>query len=92
MKFDVLIRRVESLECASGPDEDWVDFRLALARALEEFPAARQHLAGKLFDDRSVRSWSGLKVFILDCLQPFPGARESVFAALNEVEKNEKQH
>ncbi len=39
----------------------------------------------KVIEDRRARDWPELRSFVINCLLPFPPAKKSVIAALEEV-------
>lgn len=89
MKFDTMLKRVESLEAAEGPDK-WPEVRTAIGEVLDDFPEAKDvfvEMLNKVRSDEGHQgmAWPELRIFLLDCLQPFPAARESMIAVLEEV-------
>jgi hypothetical protein len=89
MKFDTMLKRVETLEAAEGPDK-WPEVRTAIGEVLDGFPEAKDVFVEKLNKVRSAEdhqgmAWPELRIFLLDCLQPFPAAWESMIVVLEEV-------
>jgi len=84
MNLDSLKKRLNALDPEPISD-NWPDTRTVITQALDDYTEAKNHLARKLAEDRQDRNWSELRSFVLDCLQPFPLAKESVITALQEA-------